>query len=76
MYAYTNNRGRKWTKAKVLADICRFDQISATMPTAVTFRTNDFPWAANDGKNFYVFYSDRNYDGNGKLHAWAAAESI
>ncbi len=64
MYAYTNNRGRRWTKAKVLADICSFDQISATTPTAVTFRTNDFPWAANDGKNFYVFYSDRNYDGN------------
>ncbi|MGI9234054.1 MAG: hypothetical protein ACR2RD_10525, partial [Woeseiaceae bacterium] len=64
MYAYTNNRGRKWTKAKVLADICSFDQISASSPTAVTFRTNDFPWAANDGENFYVFYSDRNYDGN------------
>ena len=63
MYAYTNNRGKKWTKAEVLADICRFDQISATTATAVTFRTNDFPWAANDGKNFYVFYSDRNFDG-------------
>ena len=47
----------------MLADICSFDQISASSPTAVTFRTNDFPWAANDGENFYVFYSDRNYDG-------------
>ncbi len=63
MYAYTTNRGKKWTKGAVLADICSFDQISASTPTAVTFRTNDFPWAANDGKNFYVFYSDRNWDG-------------
>jgi len=63
MYAYTNNRGKKWTKGEVLADICSFDQVSATSPTAVTFRTNDFPWAANDGENFYVFYSDRNYNG-------------
>lgn len=63
MYSYTTNRGKKWTKAEVLADICSFDQISASTPSAVTFRTNDFPWTANDGKNFYAFYSDRNYDG-------------
>ena len=63
MYAYTTNRGKKWTKGAVLADICSFDQLSETTAFSVTFRTNDFPWAANDGKNFYVFYSDRNFDG-------------
>jgi HYR domain len=63
MFAYTTNRGQKWTKAAVLSDICRFDQATTSSNELVAFRTNDFPWAANDGKNFYVFYSDRNWDG-------------
>ncbi|MBT8079872.1 MAG: PxKF domain-containing protein [Gammaproteobacteria bacterium] len=65
MYSVITNNGNKATKGEVLADICSFDQISAASPTAVTFRTNDFPWATYDGKNAYVFYSDRDYDGNG-----------
>jgi hypothetical protein len=65
MYAYTTNRGRKWTKGEVLANICSFDQVSSATANAVTFRTNDFPWAANDRKNFYVFYSDRDWNGEG-----------
>ena len=68
MYSYLKNNG-KWSKGEVLADICSFDQVSFSSPTAVTFRTNDFPWLANDGKNFYVFYSDRNYDGEGDCSA-------
>jgi predicted ester cyclase len=65
MYAYSNNRGKKWTKGAVLSDICSFDQVSTANASLVTFRTNDFPWVGNDGTNFYVLYSDRNYDGNG-----------
>lgn len=65
MYAVSGDRGKKWTKGAVLADICRFDQVSFASGDYVTFRTNDFPWVANDGKNFYVFYSDRNWNGEG-----------
>jgi len=65
MYSKITNRGKKATKGEVLTNICSFDQVSATSDTAVTFRTNDFPWATYDGKNAYVFYSDRNFDGNG-----------
>lgn len=63
MYAVSDDRGKKWTKGEVLADICRFDQVSFASGDYVTFRTNDFPWTANDGENFYVFYSDRNWNG-------------
>ena len=68
MYSYKEKSG-KWAKGAVLADICSFDQISFSSSTAVTFRTNDFPWLANDGKNFYAFFSDRNWDGNGDCSA-------
>lgn len=64
-YAITTNGGKAWSKPAVLTDICQFDQGSITTATnaslagKVTFRTNDFPWVANDGQNFYMFYSDR-----------------
>jgi hypothetical protein len=69
LYSVITNGGKKATKGEVIADICAFDQ--PTLPTltgsetdfnVVTFRTNDFPWTANDGENFYVFYSDRERD--------------
>jgi uncharacterized protein YjbI with pentapeptide repeats len=69
MYSVISNGGKKATKGEVLADICAFDQPTLTGKetdiTAVTFRTNDFPWTANDGENAFVFYSDRGRDGNG-----------
>ena len=65
MYSFITKGGRYNTKAEVLADICSFDQVSSSSPLQVTFRTNDFPWTANDGKNFYAFYSDRDYGGTG-----------
>jgi hypothetical protein len=60
-YAITTNGGNSWSKPILLRDICRFDQPSATLlsPPQVTFRTNDFPWIASDGKNIYAFYSER-----------------
>ena len=65
LYSVITNGGKKATKGEVLADICAFDQPTLTGTeidpdfNVVTFRTNDFPWTANDGENFYVFYSDR-----------------
>lgn len=64
LYSFITQGGKKATKGKVLADICTFDQASNASPLQVTFRTNDFPWAANDGKNFYIFYSDRAFGGD------------
>ncbi len=60
-YAYTTNRGESWTSPQLLTSLCSFDQPSATTasPPQATFRTNDFPWLANDGKNIYAFYSER-----------------
>ena len=69
MYSVISNGGKKATKGKVLANVCAFDQPTLTgtetIPAVVTFRTNDFPWSANDGENFYAFYSDRGRDTNG-----------
>ena len=69
MYSVITNDGKKATKGEVLADICAFDQPTLTGSETdfdiVTFRTNDFPWTANDGENFYVFYSDRERDSLG-----------
>ena len=65
LYSFITQGGKKATKGKVLADICTFDQVSTASPLQVTFRTNDFPWAANDGKNFYIFYSDRAFGSDG-----------
>jgi len=66
MYSVISNGGKKATKGEVLANVCAFDQPtlsgSETDFDVVTFRTNDFPWTANDGENFYVFYSDRARD--------------
>ena len=66
MYSVISNSGKKATKGKVLADVCAFDQPTLTGSetdfNVVTFRTNDFPWTANDGENVYVFYSDRARD--------------
>jgi uncharacterized protein YjbI with pentapeptide repeats len=66
MYSVISNGGKKATKGEVLADVCAFDQPTLTGSETdfdvVTFRTNDFPWTANDGENFYVFYSDRGRD--------------
>jgi hypothetical protein len=58
-YATTDNGGQNWSKPTLLTEICKFDQPSATFTTQVTFRTNDFPWLANDGKNFYAFFTER-----------------
>ncbi len=70
MYSVVSNGGKKATKGEVLADICAFDQPTLTgtetdldvLQNVVTFRTNDFPWTANDGVNAFVFYSDRGRD--------------
>ena len=62
MWAVSNNRGKKWTKASSLP-LCQFDMASFTSGEYVTFRTNDFPWIANDGERFYLFYSDRSLGG-------------
>ena len=63
-YSITRNGGNSWSKPTHLRDICRFDQPSATLlsPPQVTFRTNDFPWMASDGKNIYAFYAERQGD--------------
>jgi hypothetical protein len=58
-YAVTTNGGNGWSKPELLTNICKFDQPSATFTNQVTFRTNDFPWLANDGKNIYAFYTQR-----------------
>ena len=61
-YAMTTNDGSKWSKPILLTEICRFDQPSTTQTSPValaTFRTNDFPWLANDGKNIYAFFTER-----------------
>ncbi len=58
-YATTVNGGQNWSKPILLAEICKFDQPSATFTNQVTFRTNDFPWLANDGKNIFAFYTER-----------------
>ena len=61
-YATTTNGGNKWSKPELLTNICKFDQPSATFTNQVTFRTNDFPWLANDGKNLYAFITEREGD--------------
>ncbi len=58
-YATTTNAGQNWSKPILLTEICKFDQPSATFTNQVTFRTNDFPWLANDGKNIYAFFTER-----------------
>jgi len=70
MYSVISNGGKKATKGEVLADVCAFDQPTLigdetdldVVKNVVTFRTNDFPWTANDGVNAFVFYSDRGRD--------------
>jgi uncharacterized protein YjbI with pentapeptide repeats len=70
LYSIISNGGKKATKGEVLADICAFDQPTLTGTEILelvqfklaAFRTNDFPWAANDGENLFVFYSDRGRD--------------
>ena len=68
-----NGNNIKATKGKVLTEVCAFDQPTLGGDETpefpmVSFRTNDFPWAASDGDNFYVFYSDvgKNPDGSCK----------
>ncbi len=61
-YSSTSVGSNSWSTPSKLTDICTFDQPSATFTNQVTFRTNDFPWLANDGKNFYAFYTDRQGD--------------
>ena len=58
-YATTSAGSNSWSVPQKLTDVCTLDQPSATFINQVTFRTNDFPWLANDGKNFYAFYTDR-----------------
>lgn len=76
MYAVISNGGRKATKGEVLAELCPFDQPTLTGSEAVpgaplvAFRTNDFPWSANDGANFYAFYSDRGRASDGTCDAF------
>lgn len=57
MYACSGNGGRRFAKAKVLAEMCPYDQGT----TAITFRTNAFPTIVNDGTAFHVFWADRGY---------------
>jgi hypothetical protein len=73
MYYSLTTNGKVWSKPAVLTNVCQFDQVSSTTAVAdsspktgerVTFRTNDFPWVANDGQYFYAFYSDRKTDSN------------
>ncbi|MCI0518152.1 MAG: HYR domain-containing protein, partial [Woeseiaceae bacterium] len=63
-YATTTNEGQSWSKPKLLTNICKFDQPTATVttPPQVMFRTNNFPWLANDGKRIYAFYAVRTGD--------------
>ena len=73
MYSVITNGGKKATKGAVLAQVCPFDQptLAGDEPTAipmVAFRTNDFPWSANDGNNFFVFYSDRERNPDGSCN--------
>ncbi len=56
--------GKKSSKGEVIASVCAFDQLSETTSSTVTFRTNDFPWLANDGNNYFLFYSDRGFGGS------------
>jgi hypothetical protein len=56
--------GKKSTKGESIGTVCSFDQVSANSGFAVTFRTNDFPWLANDGSNYFLFYSDRAFGGD------------
>jgi hypothetical protein len=74
MYSVISNGGKKATKGEVLAQVCAFDQptLGGTEATAipmVAFRTNDFPWSANDDDNFYAFYSDRGRNADGTCDA-------
>lgn len=89
-YATTTNGGNSWTKPTLLTEICRFDQPSTTQTSPVplaTFRTNDFPWLANDGKNIYAFFTERvggcdtgtpkifmQYTSNG--NSWSPSEQV
>ena len=65
LYACSANRGKKFDKAKVIADICPFDQTTlngdAPIKDIVSFRSNAFPVLAADGDNFYAFWADRGY---------------
>ena len=61
-YATTSVGGNSWSNPQKLADVCAFDQPSATFVNQVTFRTNGFPWLASDGKNVYAFYASRQGD--------------
>jgi hypothetical protein len=89
-YATTTNDGNSWSKPILLTEICRFDQPSTTQTSPValaTFRTNDFPWLANDGKNIYAFFTERvggcdtgtpkifmQYTSNG--NSWSSSEQV
>ena len=56
MYSLSTDGGRKWSKAKTVADIaCPFDHPS----TKVTFRANGFPVVTHDGDKFLAFWTQR-----------------
>ena len=60
MYSLSGDRGQTWAPPEVLHNLsCPYDQ-----PTANNmFRTTVHPVAATDGTNYYVFWSERGYDG-------------
>ncbi len=79
MFSVITNGGKKNTSAEVLANVCAFDQptlagetfeIQEGVPEGpfVAFRTNDFPWVANDGENVFVFYSERKRNPDGSCN--------
>jgi HYR domain len=69
--ACSNDRGKRFGKAKLVAEICPFDltTLNGQAPAPenlVGLRSNAFPVVAGDGSDFHVFWSDRGYAlGNG-----------
>lgn len=66
LYSYSTNRGKTFGKAKLIADICPFDQVTPNgteigNKEIVSFRASAFPVITGDGDNFYIFWSDRGY---------------
>jgi hypothetical protein len=69
MGVISNNRGVKIGKPFVIAsDVCVYD--APTLPSAdnsslASARSNDFPWASQDGSKFVMVYSERRLSSDG-----------
>lgn len=68
----TLSGNRKCTKSEVVFELCPFDQ----QATATTFRTFTFPWAATDGKRYWVFAADRRFAGDASCTPVAGAPGL